>query len=191
MKITIIRHFKTQGNVEGRFIGTTDEHILSEKIPKDASQYPEADAVVITATIKCGETAKLIYPEVPMYMSGKLKECDYGLLENKKYEDLKEYPWFRQWEASFGNMPFPAGEPRESFRKRTLRGFCEAVDMLIEKGVGSAAFIAGGGTIATIMETYGKPRKKEYQERLDNGAMYQMELNEEQWKQGVRELLVL
>ena len=60
----------------------------------------------------------------------------------------------------------------------------------MEKDAGSAAFIAGGGTIAVIMENYARPKKKEYQKRLDNGAMYQVKLDEEKWKQGVRELWV-
>ncbi len=61
-KITVclIRHGITKGNLEGRYIGTTDEPLYDNKIQKS---IPDADLVVSSPLKRCVSTARLIYPE--------------------------------------------------------------------------------------------------------------------------------
>ena len=51
-KITVclIRHGITKGNLEGRYIGTTDEPLYDNKIQK---AYPDADLVVSSPLKRC------------------------------------------------------------------------------------------------------------------------------------------
>ena len=60
MKIILIRHGKTKGNIYRRYIGKTDEHLYEyESI---SGVYPNADFIVVSPMKRCIETAKFIYP---------------------------------------------------------------------------------------------------------------------------------
>ena len=73
MKIILIRHFMTQGNLEHRYIGTTDEPLLpGQAISYD---YPEAEAVAVSPLKRCVETAEIIYPGTRSYVCEELREC--------------------------------------------------------------------------------------------------------------------
>ncbi len=54
-----------------------------------------------------------------------LRECDFGLFENHNYIELSS-PEYQAWIDS-GGRPFPEGESREAFIRRTLEGFREVV----------------------------------------------------------------
>ena len=108
MKIILIRHFMTQGNLEHRYIGTTDEPLLpGQAISYD---YPEAEAVAVSPLKRCVETAEIIYPGTRSYVCEELRECDFGLFENQSYEQLKDHPAYQEWLRSGGRVPFPGGE---------------------------------------------------------------------------------
>ena len=85
--IHLIRHAYTKGNLEGRYIGHTDESLCKEGIDqlntmlKDYD-YPAADVVFSSTLKRCIETAKMIYPDkTPIEMRG-FDECDFGEFEN-------------------------------------------------------------------------------------------------------------
>ena len=63
-RIFLIRHGATPGNLEGRYIGRTDE-ALSAAGREDIlrHQYPPVDLVFTSPMRRCRETAALIYPE--------------------------------------------------------------------------------------------------------------------------------
>ena len=89
--IHLIRHAYTKGNLEGRYIGHTDESLCEEGISqlntmlKDYN-YPQADVVFSSTLKRCLETAKIIYPDKnPIEMRG-FDECDFGEFENLSAE---------------------------------------------------------------------------------------------------------
>ena len=51
------------------------------------------------------------------------KEMDFGQFEGKNYEELKDNPDYQKWIDSNGTLPFPGGEPREQFIRRSMEGF--------------------------------------------------------------------
>lgn len=88
MKIVLIRHGMTEGNVSRRYIGITDENlcpkgqqILNENIKN--RMYPMADIVFSSTMKRCVQTAKIIYPEKDILKEELLKECDFGIFEGK------------------------------------------------------------------------------------------------------------
>ena len=62
MKVVLIRHSKTAGNLMGRYIGTTDEPLCEEGIRLlENRSYPAAELVYVSPMKRCRETAALIY----------------------------------------------------------------------------------------------------------------------------------
>ena len=102
MKIVLIRHGMTEGNVSRRYIGITDENlcpkgqqILNENIK--SRKYPMADIVFSSTMKRCVQTAKIIYPEKDILKEELLKECDFGIFEGKNYMELLDEPLYQQW----------------------------------------------------------------------------------------------
>lgn len=182
MEIVLIRHFMTQGNADRRYIGTTDEPLLPGQAVK--LPYPDVQMVVVSPLKRCTETADLIYPGVKRYICSELRECDFGLFENKNYEQLKDHPVYQAWISSGGRIPFPGGEGREAFRDRCVKGFCDVVEMLTEEGCGSAAFVVHGGTIMSILDRFAPHEEGFYHWQVRNGEGYRVRLDEEMCRNG-------
>ena len=164
MKVYLIRHGSTQGNLSGRYIGKTDEGLCGEGAEmlikrQEKGAYPEADAVFASPLKRCMQTAGIIFPGKEVTAIPELSECDFGIFENKNYEDLKDVPQYQLWMESGGRNGFPGGESREKFARRILEGFEKALRMC---GGSAAAFVVHGGTIMSIMEKYAYPKKGFY-----------------------------
>ena len=48
---------------------------------------------------------------------------DFGQFEGKNYEELKDDPCYQKWIHSNGTLPFPGGESREQFIRRSMEGY--------------------------------------------------------------------
>lgn len=186
MEITLIRHFMTQGNIERRYIGTTDEPLLPGQPVR--RRYPAAGAVAVSPLRRCMETAERIYPDVKKYVCRELRECDFGMFENKNYEELKEHPDYQRWLDSGGKIPFPEGEGMDTFCERCVKGFCNMTGRFIEEGCRTAAFVVHGGTIMAVLDRLAHHEEGFYHWQVKNGEGFRVKLDEEQWRRGVRRL---
>lgn len=158
MKIVFIRHGKTKGNMQAKYIGTTDEEICSEgaeEIMLHIGKYPKADIVFVSPMKRCIQTAMLIYPElfkalnndnknsenanIPVFESdmisnykisiiNEFREIDFGEFEGKNYSELSGNPAYQEWIDSGGKNTFPNGESRECFSKRCVGGFEKSIE---------------------------------------------------------------
>lgn len=165
MKIILIRHGQTEGNAEGRYIGTTDEPLSPDgrEIIKN-NVYLPAEIIISSPMLRCRQTAEIIYGRYDDVFDG-LKECDFGEFENKNYKELDGNEMYQQWIDSGGTLPFPGGESMESFSKRCISAFEKAVDKY--KNAKSMAFVIHGGTIMSIAKKYNGGNFYDY--RLKNG----------------------
>ena len=186
MEIILIRHFMTQGNIERRYIGTTDEPLLPGQPVR--RRYPAAGAVAVSPLRRCMETAERIYPDVKKYVCRELRECDFGMFENKNYEELKDHPDYQRWLDSGGKIPFPEGEGMDAFCERCVKGFCNMTGRFIEEGCRTAAFVVHGGTIMAVLDRFAHHEEGFYHWQVKNGEGFRVKLDEEQWRRGVRRL---
>lgn len=115
-----------------------------------------------------------------------MRECDFGLFEMKRYEELKEIPAYQEWLESNGTIAFPEGEDPELFKQRCVEGFCECVDRLISEGVKKAAMVVHGGTIMAVLSRIDEEKREFYHWQPENGGGYRVVLDEEAWRQGSR-----
>lgn len=195
MEIILIRHFMTRGNQNHRYIGTTDEPLLKgqawESAGTDrscAAGYPDVQAVAVSPLKRCVETANIIYPCVRRVVCSDLRECDFGLFENKSYEELKDNPDYQRWIKSGGTLSFPGGEARDVFCERSVRGFVSVTERFLKENVRSAAFVVHGGTIMAILDRFAHHEEGFYHWQVRNREGYRAKLNKEQWQSGVRRL---
>ncbi len=160
--IHFIRHALTKGNLEGRYVGQTDEALCCEGIEqleamKNDYNYPYPDVVFTSSLKRCKETAAILYPDKqPIEMRG-FDECDFGEFEGHTAAELEKYDEFKDW-LSGGEDACPLnGESNKAFATRVCNCFVKTVDGMIKTGTQSAAIITHGGVIMSILAAFGVP----------------------------------
>lgn len=175
MQVYLIRHGSTLGNLEKRYIGVTDEPLCDEGIRQLMQHtYPKAERLYVSPMLRCRQSAQIIYPEQTYEILDALRECDFGVFENKNYKELSGNKSYQQWLDSMGTLPFPRGESREDFRKRTIDGFKWAILECRAEGIQTVAFVVHGGSIMNIMEAYAYPSGNYYDYQINNGEGYEL-----------------
>jgi len=166
MKWILIRHGKTLGNLEGRYIGCrTDEPLCEQGIQAlKRNVYPPVQKVFVSPMKRCIQTAQILYPDTPIEIVEDFRECDFGDFENRNYFELNGNEAYQRWIDSGGRLPFPHGESRQSFSQRCLKAFNQL------ESTGDCAIIAHGGTLMAIMEA--STGKDYFDFHLKNGEGY-------------------
>ncbi len=183
MNIYFIRHGKTQGNAENRYIGTTDESILKEEY-KNLYSYrkPNVDMVYVSPMKRCMETANVIFPTHAIEVVDNLTECDFGEFEYKNFDELQHNRKYQEWIKSNGSMGFPGGESIKAFKKRSVECFDIIIWDAISKGYEGIAFVVHGGTIMSILEEYSMPHRDYYDWQLKNAEAYVGSISNILWR---------
>ena len=191
LKLWLIRHGKTEGNRLGRYIGVTDESLCPEG--QDFLRrldYSGVESVYVSPLKRCVETAGILFPQKGLHIIEELSECNFGDFENRNYKELEGNPDYQRWVDSNGTLPFPGGESREEFKRRSLLGFEKAVAGCVRGGISCGALVIHGGTIMNIMEEYADIRKPFYEWHVKNGGGYEVELDARLWGTDRKELVV-
>ncbi len=176
MKIIFIRHGKTTGNLEKRYIGRTDETLCSKGENELLNhKYPDCEVVITSGMKRCIQTAEIVYPNKKIISLNQLNECDFGDFECKNYQDLSENPDYQNWLDSSGSMTFPNGENPDKFKQRCISAFEEIIKKH-EKSK-NIAFVVHGGTIMSILEKYAVPKRKYYDYQVPNGSGFITDFN--------------
>ena len=179
--ILLIRHGKTKGNMEGRYIGLkTDEALCEEgkqalyKIKKDY-QICDNDRQIYSSPMKRAiETADILFNECDVTIITNLKEIDFGDFENKNYQDLNGNKDYQSWIDSGGKSDYPGGEKLDVFIKRSMAGFDEIISQMGNKGISNAAVVCHGGNIMAIMSCL--TGKDYFDFQVKNGHGYKIDI---------------
>lgn len=176
MKVLLIRHGKTKGNLEKRYIGLTDEPLCLQGIEelKSMRPFPKIEALYVSPLLRCRETAAILFPENKPVIEDDLRECDFGEFENKNYFELADNPSYQRWIDSMGELPFPNGESQSTFRKRCVAAFERIVRQAKAEHKQRIGIVAHGGTIMGIMEFAAFPKGSYYDFQVANGCGYEM-----------------
>ncbi len=175
----LYRHGKTKGNEEGRYLGRTDESLSEEgKKALREKRMPPAEAVFSSPKKRCQETAALFFPGQCRIIVPDLRECDFGIFENKNWRELSGNPAYQKWIDSGGTLPFPGGESGEGFQKRCREAFLEVLAFCKREGIERAAIVIHGGTIRSILSAWGEPARGFYDWNPKNGGGYRIRVKE-------------
>ena len=178
MTVYLIRHGQTQGNLERRYIGSSDQPLCPlGREALLAVRPPEADKVYVSPLRRCRETAALFYPGTEPEIVPDLRETDFGAFEGHTYEELKDDPAYQAWLDSAGEAPSPGGEGRAAVRDRVVRAF---LSLASRHGAEERiALVVHGGTVMTLLEAL-DPSRQFYRWQLPNGGILRC-----RWQDGV------
>ena len=97
MKILMIRHFPTPGNIEKRYVGRTDEDLAGEDLEIQVrtvrgrlKDHGSVEYVAASPMKRCVQTAALLFAGRAPLLFDELREWDFGLFEGHNYEELKD-----------------------------------------------------------------------------------------------------
>lgn len=160
--VWLIRHGKTRGNAQRRFVGRGTDEPLSEEGIREARMrrekaeenpnWPRAPLRVCSSPMRRAvQTAEILFDRPEFTRIEDLAELDFGLFEGKNHAELAGDPSYQAWLDSNGSLPVPGGEDLESFGRRSFRGFLEALGDPLQKE--RVAVVCHGGSIMAVMST--------------------------------------
>ncbi len=193
MKLVLLRHGMTFGNEKKRYIGITDEdlseqgkaqvEILKEQLLLEGVLGKEVKKmyVAVSPMKRCRQTAELLNlwkteekedQCIATIVDDRLRECDFGLFENKNYLELKEEPLYQKWIDSNGTMDFPEGDNIVKWKERCQQAFVFHMKKAEEQGYEQIVFVIHGGSIMAIMERFDEEEKGYYDYHVENANGY-------------------
>lgn len=193
MKLLLIRHGMTKGNEKKRYIGITDEELseqgkaqvcaLRERLLLERMLGRMGKAYVVVSPMKrCKQTAERLnlwkaeelveHNCTVLVEEARLRECNFGLFENKNYLELKDEPLYQKWIDSNGTMDFPEGDNLQQWKKGCVQAFDFHVKKAEEQSCDQIVFVIHGGSIMAIMEHYDEEKKGYYDYHVNNADGY-------------------
>ena len=156
MKIILIRHLPTKGNLESRYIGSLDEPLVKLELDDTSLEaYKRTldefapQRIISSPLTRAKETAALFFPCREIEVCNEFREMHFGLYEGKNYQDLKHEAAYQKFIDAGGTIGFPEGEEPEQFKKRCRDAFFQ---LTMENENETIALIVHGGTIMAIIE---------------------------------------
>ncbi|MGN0435713.1 MAG: histidine phosphatase family protein [Wujia sp.] len=193
MKLLLIRHGATPGNLQGRYVGSTDEGIteaarkqlnkLRNQICQELTGYDwmtygmDNLKIYVSPLKRTIETVRIIFPNAHFHVEEALRECDFGEYEYKNYEELKNEPAYQRFIDTMGESGFPGGETKQQFQDRCCSCYSRIVEtcgqpccekMLLKQNE-VIVIVAHGGTIMSILDRYSFPHRDYYDWQIKPG----------------------
>ena len=164
MKLTLIRHGKTEGNIKGLYYGKTDLPLLQEGIEaleelKRNYNYPQAKKYYTSGMLRTEQTFRILYGETQYEVLIDLREIDLGDFEMRSYEQLKDDPDFQIWITGDNEANIcPNGESGNAVTERALA----ALEPIIAAGE-DAVIVTHSGVIGGVLcRLFGKGTRFDY-----------------------------
>ncbi len=176
----------TKANETGAYVGKTDYPLSQqgrEEISKlkNSSCFPNIDAVYVSPSCRCIQTANMIYTDFKPVVIAKLSEYDFGEWEGKTASELKDDKVFAAWiRGEKGACP-PNGENAFDFHSRIVNTFSSILDGIIEAGLHDCALVTHAGIISTLLSVYGIPQASSVNWPVKPGQGYSVRMTTQMW----------
>lgn len=171
IEVYLIRHGATAGNLQRRYIGSTDEPLCDlgvRQVERLRTQGLRADRLFVSPLLRARQTADILFPHMPRVLVSDLRETDFGLFEGKTAAELADAPAYQAWVDSQCAGPIPGGEEISRFKARCRAAFARAIGSIPDGSC--AAFVVHGGVIMAILEGYARPQGSFYDYHIGNGG---------------------
>lgn len=161
MKISLIRHAPTRGNLQSNYIGATDEPLAPEgiELARKAGRDESVKEVYTSALARTRETAGILFPKAQQVVHAGLNEMNFGRFEGKSWRDLEEDGYYAAWLATHCESRCPGGESKEEFTSRCRTAFLAIVGRCRRETAEDLRFVVHGGVIMAIMSGFVVPER--------------------------------
>ena len=152
MKIVLIRHAETQGNINGICVGAQDLPICEEgrQTLQLKGQYTNIKTVYTSTMIRTKQTADHLFPNAIYVEKHGLRELDFGDMQGKDKKDV----FIKIENAGY------TGEPLSNLIDRVSTAIFEAIQSEESTSASSVVFVMHGMGIMAMLDKYA-PEKKE------------------------------
>lgn len=160
MKIFLIRHGETTGDVEGRYGGMYDDHLTEKGVQQlehtaQLLASEKIDTVYSSTLIRARESAEIINAvlNTTITFSEGLRERNYGVLGGlTKEEAIEKCPEAVERHKDSANTD-PDGESKSDFTQRVTETF----DTIVQQGGDQIVLLSHGGPIKVILAHLNMP----------------------------------
>lgn len=186
-KLHLIRHGLTQGNLEGRYIGSGSDLPLCAQgrsqlaALKQQFDYPQVPLVFSSPLLRARQSAELLFPGAKLLVLDDLREMAFGKFEGRRMEELVKDPEFAAW-LNPQSHAVPAGaEGRVDFYNRTGDMLMKLFEYMLRTHTEEAACVTHGGVIMSMLAQHALPQRRPEDWMADPGAGYSVRLDAEMW----------
>ncbi|QTD40726.1 histidine phosphatase family protein [Sporosarcina sp. Te-1] len=142
----LIRHLPTAGNEKRRYIGWTDEPIVSGHGRSRLHSFGNVETVYGSDLLRARQSAAVYFPEAAYVADSRWRECHFGEFEGKTYAELEMDEDYRAW------LDDPRGvAPRGGERLAEVEARVRAA--LVDVPSGSIV-VTHGGPIRSMLSCY-------------------------------------
>ncbi len=160
MKILLIRHGETTGDLEDRYGGFYDDHLTDKgrtqlKATAEKLRGTPVDIIFSSSLIRAKESSEIINEvlQTEIVLLDGLRERNYGVLGGlTKTEALKRYPEVVELHKDYSNTD-PEGEPWTDFTNRVLSTFSHITSQPYQ----TIVILGHGGSIKAILRHLNLP----------------------------------
>lgn len=159
MRVMLLRHALTEGNLRGQYIGSSDMPLCEAGCGLANSIPPRSDVrrVYTSSLVRTMQTARVLYPNAQITPCEGLNEIDFGAFEQKGWRDLEYDPAYRAWVDSGCESACLGGERKADFTKRCVEAFLPIVSKAAASGADELHCVVHGGTIMAILSELAEP----------------------------------
>ena len=170
IRMLLIRHGATAGNLEKRYIGSTNEVLCTLGIAQAEALRArgfQVDQLFVSPMLRTRQTAEILFPGMPYTIVDDLAETDFGIFEGKTATELSETLEYQKWLDSMCLDPIPGGEGVADFKRRCCDAFSKVINRIPDHSC--VAFVTHGGVIMAVLEAFAHPQKEFYEYHIVNG----------------------
>ena len=174
MRLIMLRHGKTAGNLQKRYIGRTDEPLCAEgeAQARSVGAVPGVDLVYVSPLLRARQTAKIAFPCARQIVVSDLREMDFGAFENLNYQQLANNVAYRAWVEGNCEARCPQGESKDDFTRRTANALRDLLHKAALCGETRVIIVAHGGTVMAAMDSFTCGKGSYYSWHVDNCEGY-------------------
>ena len=127
---------------------------------------------------RCIETAKIYFEEMNLEILEDLRERCFGDFEGKKYEELKDNPYYKEFNKKLWRSNIPNGEDYKEFFDRTEKAYLNIIEETKKNNLNYVAVLSHGGIIMSILSKFDNKKMQFYDYLVKNGSGFLTEIDE-------------
>ncbi|MCR5845990.1 MAG: histidine phosphatase family protein [bacterium] len=157
MKLLMLRHCPTEGNLLKKYIGRTDEPLCDEgrEMARRIGVYDQVECVFTSPYKRAIETAEICFPNARKIVIDGFREYDFGDFDGLSFTDLADNPVYREWVEGNCEAGCPNGDSKESSMERANRAFRTLVNDLATTYEDKVLIIVThNGVIMSVFSSY-------------------------------------